>query len=181
MAKPAASRKRFVYLAARKGASEPRTYEIALDYQFLWRPCHKKSGQMIGKVDLVGVGDLIVLGYRSDGRFHVSLPLVVKEAGPCTRPIDPADKCRSHDHAPFAIAHGELDRVLNREGYKPDPVVDAQVGLNVDPLEVDIKDRLATAALGKDFPSPGMDAIWPADELGKKEGYREICDWVSSL
>jgi hypothetical protein len=44
-AAPSAERDRFVYLAAAANASEPRTYEIALEYQFLWRAYHKKGAQ----------------------------------------------------------------------------------------------------------------------------------------
>jgi hypothetical protein len=124
---------------------------------------------------------VILLGYRTNGRFHVSLPLVVKELGSYTRPVRPADGCEKHNHAPFAIANEELTAVLIGEGYRRDPTLDAQVGLNVDPLEVDLNDERATVAMGRDFPNPGMDAIWPLASLKAKEGYRELCDWLASL
>jgi len=182
--RPSTSVGRFLYLAGEKFASEARTYEIAIDYQFLWRPYHRKGGSSENNVQEIRAGDLIVLDYRSrPGRFRVSLPLIIKESGPNTRQVLPSDGCQAHnhDHAPFDLANEELAELLVAEGYKPDSIFNAQCGLNVDPLEVAIEDSVAKKARRMEFPSPGMATIWRLDLLEGNEAYRELCDWADSL
>jgi hypothetical protein len=130
-------------------------------------------------IGLIGVGDIIVLGYRSPNTFRVSLPLVVKSEGPFTRPIRPqSDGCNVHDHHPFAIANDELSEVLATEGYSEDPVSRARCGLNVDPLAIPGADVAADGIFKAVFPSPGMNTIWP---ITRERFSDQLCDWIDTL
>ncbi|MBY0232396.1 MAG: hypothetical protein K2W96_24220 [Gemmataceae bacterium] len=143
-----APRRRWLYLAARTYASAARTAEIAVTRSFLWRTHHASNGIRIPNVMHISVGDLIALGYRTNGGFRVLLPLLVLAEAPGTIPIP-------IQYSPFVRAGEGLSEVLQAEGYLPDPVLGYRTGLCVRPLYADVADGQARDVLQGTFPSPG--------------------------
>jgi hypothetical protein len=178
----ATSGKKFLYLAGEAYASEVRTFEICIKYDFLWRSYHRRNGPKIGKVDEIAVNDLILLGYRCPGGFRVSLPLIVKDKGPHTRPIASSDGCIRHEnHSPFAIADDELTKVLAGEGYTVDQILGKYCGLNVDPLNARLEEPEAMSVSGRVFPAPkGNDSIWRIKDLTLEE-HKDLRLWIDTL
>jgi|GEM_PF-4356472 len=164
----AAPQHRFLYLASDEYASAVRTYEIVVQYSFLWRSFHKANEQANANVGQIAAGDVIALGYRANGSFRLLLPLVVLETGPYTVPID-----TNRNYSPFVWADDTLSQVLQKEEYGSDPVFRRQTGVNVRPLFAEV-----TTDLQVSFPSPGINAIWFHDHPRVPAAVR---DWIASL
>jgi hypothetical protein len=184
LAEPSGSKpgNRFLYLATSSYASSRRTAEIATEYGFLWRSYHRAKARVEAnnRVNLIGAGDLIVLGYRlkKEGKSHfrVLLPLIVQAEGTMTHKIvEGDDPC--HNHIPFVLANPELSRVLEAEEYKADVVLGGQCGLNVQALRFDPSADANADILSRVFRSPGKDAIWQHDE----ELSPELTAWIAGL
>jgi hypothetical protein len=174
-------RNKFLYLAADEYASLERTYEIAVQYGFLWRSFHNAKGAAISKVGRIARGDVVALAYRVAGnRFRVLLPLVVAESSPYTRAIDRI-RFNRRDYGPFVWANAELSGVL-RSDYSKDPIFDEFTGLAVQPLLTEVQSRSAIDVLTGGFQSPGPDAIWPHDyRTQKAEVPPVVRDWIARL
>jgi hypothetical protein len=171
----AAPQHRFLYLAADEYASSVRTYEIVVQYSFLWRSFHKDKAnkqEAIAKVGQIAAGDVIALGYRANKSFRLLLPLVVLETGPYTVPIDTRE-FPNRNYSPFVWANDTLSQVLQKEGYGSDPVFRRQTGVNVRPLFAEVSTDLQGS-----FPSPGIGAIWSHDHPHVPAAVR---DWIASL